>query len=295
MVVSSMTGFARRAGDFDGRRWVWEAKSVNGRGLETRVRLPAGFDHLEASIRREAGQRLVRGNLSATLTLETASHAAALRLNEAALNDAIRFAKIVAERIACDPPRADGILALRGVLEADEGAARDEAAEAAFDAAVIGSFGECLDALAAMRASEGAALGAVLEAQIAEIERLAAAAHAHAEAQPAAMRDRIARQLGELLAHAPVADDRIAQEAAMLAVKADIREELDRIDAHVAAARALLAGREAAGRRLDFLGQEFNREANTLCSKAQDISLKRIGLDLKSVVDQFREQAQNVE
>lgn len=295
MALSSMTGFARRAGEFAGRRWVWEAKSVNGRGLETRVRLPSGFDHLEAPIRREAAQRLVRGNLSATLTLETAAHAAALRLNEAALNEAIRLAKIVAERIPCDPPRPDGILALRGVLEAEESPARDDAAEAAFDAAVLASFGECLNALAATRGAEGAALETVLTAQIGEIERLAAAARAHAEAQPVAMRERIARQLAELLAHAPVAEDRIAQEAAMLAVKADIREELDRLDAHVAAARALLSGREAAGRRLDFLGQEFNREANTLCSKAQDISLKRIGLDLKSVVDQFREQAQNVE
>lgn len=295
MALSSMTGFARRAGELNGRRWAWEAKSVNGRGLETRLRLPAGFDHLETAIRRETAQRMVRGNVSATLSIETIADAPALRVNEAALAEAIRLAKLVAERIECDRPRPEGMLALRGVLEADAGAATDDEAQATFDAAIIASFGACIGALAAARAAEGAALEAVLAAQIADIERLAAAARAHADAQPAAMRERIARQLAELLAQTQVPEDRIAQEAAMLAVKADVREELDRLDAHVAAARALFSGCEAAGRRLDFLGQEFNREANTLCSKAQDISLKRIGLDLKSVVDQFREQAQNVE
>ena len=294
MTVSSMTGFARRAGDSAGRRWTWEAKSVNGRGLETRLRLPSGFDHLELQMRREAAQRLVRGNLSATLTIEASTERGALSVNEAAFEEAIRLVKRVSNALPCDKPRPEGVLALRGVLESDEAGAPDEAAAAALDAAVIASFAQCLDALVAMRASEGAALRGVLNAQISEIERLTLAARRHADAQPEAIRARIARQLGELL-NGSIAEERLAEEAALLAVKADVREELDRLDAHVAAARALIDGKDAAGRRLDFLGQEFNREANTLCSKAQDIGLKRLGLDLKTVVDQFREQAQNVE
>lgn len=295
MTFSSMTGFARRADEFGGRRWLWETKSVNGRGLEPRIRLPSGFDHLEPAIRRETAQRLVRGNLSANLSFEATADATALRVNEAALAEAIRLVRSVATQIPCDAPRPEGILALRGVLEAEDAVAADESAQAALDAAVIASYAACLESLTAARASEGAALQAVLASQIADIERLAALARRHAEAQPAAIRERVARQLAEILAGSTIPDDRIAQEASMLALKADVREELDRLDAHVAAARELLAGKEAAGRRLDFLGQEFNREANTLCSKAQDISLKRLGLDLKTVVDQFREQAQNVE
>lgn len=290
-----MTGFARRVGEFAGRRWLWEMKSVNGRGLEPRIRLASGFDHLEAAIRRETAQRLVRGNISATLSIEQGAHKAALRLNHAALAEAVRLIRDVSEEIPCDPPRPEGILALRGVLEADDAVAADDEAQTAIDAHIIASCAACLDALAASRAAEGAELKVILLGQLAEIERLARSARAHAEAQPGAIRERIARQLAELISSGTVPEDRLAQEAAFIALKADVREELDRLDAHLAAAHGLMSGREAAGRRLDFLGQEFNREANTLCSKAQDISLKRIGLDLKSVVDQFREQAQNVE
>lgn len=290
-----MTGFARGAGECAGRRWLWEAKSVNGRGLESRIRLPSGFDHLDAAIRRETAQRLVRGNIAATLTMDAAPHSTTLRVNEAALGEALRLIELVSARLPCDPPRPEGVLALRGVLESEEASNADDVAQAAIDAEILKTYGQCLDSLASARAAEGAVLRRVFESQIAEVERLTQAARGHAEAQPATIRERIARQLSELLQGASIAEDRLAQEAALIALKADVREELDRLDAHIAAARELLDGREAAGRRLDFLGQEFNREANTLCSKAQDISLKRIGLDLKSVVDQFREQAQNVE
>ena len=295
MTIMSMTGFSRRAGECAGRRFVWEARSVNGRGLETRFRLPAGFDHLDSAVRREAGKRLVRGNLSATLTIDAAPHATALRVNEAALAEALRLVELVARKLPCDPPRPDGILALRGVLEADAAPPADDTAQAALEEALVSAFAECLDALTTARAAEGAVLERVLLGQIDEIGRLSRAARETADAQPAAIRERLARQLADLLGAAQIPEDRLAQEAALLAAKADVREELDRLDAHVAAARGLLAAADAAGRRLDFLGQEFNREANTLCSKAQDIGLKRLGLDLKSVVDQFREQAQNVE
>jgi uncharacterized protein (TIGR00255 family) len=292
-MISSMTGFARAEGALGARRWTWELRSVNGRGLEIRFRLPPGLDSLEMDLRRAAGEAFSRGSLSANLAVEAVDGAAPLRINLAALEQCIRAVDAVRTRIDCEKPRAEGLLALRGVLEADDGA-EDEGARASFAAQVVLTFRTALRSLKSSRDAEGAALSPVIAATIDEIETLTAAARGSSGATLAAIRGRIAEQLEELLAGA-VPEERIAQEAALLAVKADIREELDRLNAHVAAARALLAADEPVGRRFDFLAQEFNREANTLASKAQDMALKRIGLDLKTAIDQLREQVQNLE
>ncbi|MEE2692254.1 MAG: YicC/YloC family endoribonuclease [Pseudomonadota bacterium] len=294
MTVSSMTGFARAEGVHEGRRWSWEVKSVNGRGLETRFRLPPGLDHIEPDLRKAAAERLSRGSLNALLSLDKPAAAGLPRVNEAALEEVLKLIEMIGARIETDRPRAEGVLAVRGVMEQDDGEENEEA-RAALGKALVAGFAGTLDRLAQARRDEGAKLKAVLAAQIDEIERLSALARAHAETSPAAIRDRVAAQLKELLAGAALPEERLAQEAALLAVKADVREELDRLAAHAEQARTLLASPEPVGRRLDFLTQEFNREANTLCSKAQDMALKRLGLDLKTVIDQLREQVQNVE
>lgn len=289
-----MTGFARAEGADGSRRWAWEIKSVNGRGLELRFRLPPGFDHLENELRKAASQTIARGSIAATLNIDRATGEGAPRINRAALEQAIAMIDEIRARIDCEKPRAEGLLALRGVIEADE-EGDDEAARAQFAAALTEGFRGALGALRSARDAEGRELSGALHAQIGEIERLTDAARAHAGAGLEAIRARIRSQLDELLAGAPIAEERLAQEAALLAIKADIREELDRLAAHIAAARDLLASAEPVGRKFDFLSQEFNREANTLCSKAQDIALKRLGLDLKTAIDQLREQVQNIE
>ena len=289
-----MTGFARLDGSHDRWRWAWEVKSVNARGLEMRFRLPPGVEALEPALRAAAKARLKRGAVSVSLTMRSESPEARYRINEQALADAVAMVARVAQTLECAPPRPEGILALRGVIEpADE--TEDDAAREALFAALNTGFADALDALADARRSEGEAMAKVLTAQIAEVESLAKAASALADATPEAIRKKIAAQLAELLAGAAVPEDRLAQEAAVLALKADVREELDRLASHVAAGRALLQQAGPAGRQLDFLTQEFNREANTLCSKASDMELKRIGLDLKKVIDQMREQVQNIE
>lgn len=294
MTISSMTGFARTEGAHEAWRWVWEIRSVNGRGLETRFRLPPGHDGVEPALRKAVGDAFTRGSFSATLNLARAAGVSALRINPAALDEALRMIEQVRMRLDCEKPRAEGILSLRGVTEIEDGG-EDEAARAALAAALVDTFRVALKALKDARAAEGRALAAVVAAQIDEIERLAGAARSSAGAAPEAIRARIAAQLADMLSGAGVPDERLAQEAALLAIKADVREELDRLDAHVEAARALLCAGEPVGRRLDFLMQEFNREANTLCSKASDMALKRLGLDLKTVIDQMREQVQNIE
>lgn len=294
MAISSMTGFARIEGAQDGRRWTWEIKSVNGRGLELRFRLPPGFDFLEPELRKAAAEAFSRGSFNATLNIDKTALGPALRINSEALDEAIRMIETIRGRIDCEKPRAEGILNVRGVVEQDE-SDQDEAARAAWANALISGFRKATAALQTARAAEGKNLAAALTAQIDGIERLELEARANAAASPEAMRARLAAQLAELTAGAGIAEERLAQEAALLAIKADIREELDRLVAHVAAARALLKNKEPVGRKLDFLTQEFNREANTLCSKAQDMALKRLGLDMKTVIDQMREQVQNIE
>lgn len=292
--ISSMTGFARVEGAHGDRRWTWELKSVNGRGLELRARLPQGFDSLEPSLRKALQEVLNRGSVNASLSLVSESAESAYKVNDKALAVAIAAVEQVRASVKCDPPRAEGILALRGVMEPADADESDEE-RTALNEAIVKSFSDAAKALGVARAKEGAAMADVLSGQLDEVEKLTASAAASAATTPEALRARIAAQLEELLAGAPVPEERLAQEAALLAVKADVREELDRLTSHVAAGRALLKEKGPVGRQLDFLTQEFNREANTLCSKASDMALKRIGLDLKKVIDQMREQVQNIE
>jgi uncharacterized protein (TIGR00255 family) len=295
MVLVSMTGFADAQGAREGVRWRWEAKSVNGRGLDLRLRLPPGFDSVEAAARILAAERFRRGSIQASLTMETAEAARGLRVDAAALASAVRLAQEVAAETGLAPARVDGLLALKGVIVQDDAAPTDEVARAVRDANILETLATAFDALAKARRTEGAKLAALLEAQIAEIERLVVEASHLAAMQPAALRDRLAGQLKDLIEGGTVSEERLAQEVALLALRADVREELDRLRAHVQEARALLASGDAVGRKIDFLAQEFNREANTLCSKSADIALTRNGLALKAAIDQFREQAQNVE
>ncbi|MEO1310462.1 MAG: YicC/YloC family endoribonuclease [Pseudomonadota bacterium] len=290
--VASMTGFARVDGAAVGRSFVWEVKSVNGRGLEPRFRLPSALDALEIELRAALTKALTRGSVSASLTLEKSAAAQALVIDETALDAAVAAIETVRSRIDCAPPAAEALLAMRGVLVSAEAGEEDMGA---LRAAVLSSFADALAALSAARAEEGARLNAVLEDQLAAIETLAASARETAAADAGAMRERLSARLADLAADVSIDPDRLAAEAALLVVKADVAEELNRLAAHVEAARGLLSAGGAIGRKLDFLCQEFNREANTLCSKAASPALKRIGLEMKTVVDQFREQVQNVE
>ena len=295
MPLVSMTGFAEGHGGHDSARWRWEARSVNGRGLELRLRLPPGFESIEPPARALAAERFKRGNLQATLTYDPGAAARGLRVDAAALASAVKIAKQVATETGLPPARVDGLLALKGVIVQDEGLGTPDEDHAGRDAAILATLAACFDSLSRARKSEGAKLATVLAAQMAEIARLTGAAGLAAVAQPAAIKDRLTQQINDLVAPGTVSPERLAQEIALLATRADIREEIDRLNAHVSEARRLLASGEAVGRRLDFLAQEFNREANTLCSKSAAVELTRIGLDLKTVIDQFREQVQNVE
>lgn len=292
--VSSMTGFARAEGAHESWRWTWELKSVNSRSLEMRFRLPPGADALERILRAALKKRFQRGSIFTNLQLVSDVSVTGMRVNEDVLADAIAAAEKIHKQIDCAPSQAEGFLALRGVMEPADNEV-DEAAREALHGAIAKSFDGAIDALADVRAEEGAAMAKVAAGQLSEIETLTEKAAETAGASLAGIRDRIAAQLSELLDAGAVPEDRLAQEAAMMAVKADVREELDRLNAHIKAARALLSRGGALGRELDFLTQEFNRETNTLCSKAQDINLKQTGLDLKKVIDQLREQVQNIE
>jgi uncharacterized protein (TIGR00255 family) len=296
MTFASMTGFAESTGSHDGLRWRWEAKSVNGRSLDMRLRTPPGYDGLEAPARRLAGERFLRGAFQISLSVEQPETARGLTVDAAALASAVRIAREVAAETGLAPARVDGLLALKGVIVADEVAAPlDPVARAHRDAAILESLAGAFDRLVKERCGEGAKLAALMTAQMDEIEKLVGEAGRLAAAQPAALKARLDAQLKELLDGGSVSEDRLAQEVALLAVRADVREELDRLTAHVQDARALIKDGKGVGRKLDFLAQEFNREANTLCSKSSDIALTRTGLALKAVIDQFREQSQNVE
>ena len=295
MALVSMTGFAESAGALEALRWRWEARSVNGRGLDLRLRTPPGFDGLEPPARLLAAERIRRGSLQVTLTVESQDSVRGLKVDPVALASAVKLAREVAAETGLAPARVDGLLALKGVIVQDDNGIADPVARANRDAAILKSLADTFDALAKARAGEGTRLAALLSAQIDEIARLTGEAAKLAAAQLPLLRDKLAGQLKELIANPPVPEERLAQEVALLALKADVREELDRLSAHVQEARQLIKGGEAVGRKLDFLAQEFNREANTLCSKSADIALTRLGLNLKAVIDQFREQAQNVE
>jgi uncharacterized protein (TIGR00255 family) len=290
-----MTGFARADGTATGYRWTWEIRSVNGKGLDIRLRLPAGFERLDPPARERCAARLTRGNIQSTLTLVSDSTANRIRINEEVLGEVLAVMEQIRGRIDVQPPTLDGILSIRGVVEAAENEL-DEATRTALDEEILRSLDQALADLVTMRAREGQAIGVVLTARLTEITRLVKAAEASPARTPDAIRARLAEQVAALLDAAPALDpDRLHQEAVLLATKADIREEIDRLDAHVVAATEILAEGGPVGRRLDFLAQEFGRETNTLCAKANDRSLTAIGLELKAVVDQLREQIQNLE
>jgi uncharacterized protein (TIGR00255 family) len=288
-----MTGFARVEGAHGAWSWAVEARSVNGRNLETRFRGPPGFDSLDRVARDGAQARFQRGQLTVNVQGKRAEAVGQTQVSVEALE---RYLKAGGPYVATGmvtKPSLDGLLALRGVIEVRE---EDDDAEtrAAVEAAMVASIAQALDALKLARLEEGMALTPVLNGQVDTIERLTTEAGAEAAGQPAVLKDRFARRMTELLGESAT-EERIVQEAAAMAVKADVREELDRLAGHVGAARTLLTGEAAAGRRLDFLSQEFMREANTLCSKSALSSLTTIGLELKATIEQFREQVQNVE
>jgi len=292
----SMTGFADARGVHGNLRWRWETKGVNGRGLDLRFRAPLGYEGLESGARTLATERFKRGSFQIVLTAATDDAGRGFRVDPVALAEAVRLAKRVADETGLKPARIDGLLALKGVVVQEENAALDDEARMARDAAMLESLANAYDLLGRARSNEGAKLEAVLLKQIGEIERLTREARALAAQQPFILRERMMAQLKELISPGTnVPEERVAQEIAMLASRADLSEELDRLTAHCQEARALIAAREPTGRKLDFLSQEFNRESNTLCAKSSDIQLTHVGLALKAVIDQFREQVQNVE
>jgi uncharacterized protein (TIGR00255 family) len=299
-----MTGFARAEGRCDGKAafaWTWEAKSVNGKALDVRLRTPHGFDSLELPARQLASETFTRGSLNLTLTITADTATTGAGIDEAVLDALVDLVQRKTKEYgtavfgnSIDLPRFDGLLALAHGRPAPE--VLDAEALAARDATLLKGLKTMFAALAAARRQEGARLAPVIAGHLDSIATLCAEAGTLAAMQPEALKTRLLQQLQDLAAQVPaLAPERLAQEAALLAVKADIREELDRLAAHVAQARELLASGAPCGRRLDFLSQEFNREANTLCSKSTDVALTRVGLALKSTIDQFREQIQNIE
>ncbi|HVX99878.1 MAG TPA: YicC/YloC family endoribonuclease [Pseudorhodoplanes sp.] len=295
MALSSMTGFARAQGLSGTYAWSWELKSVNAKGLEVRLRLPPGWDGVELPVRTRSAERLSRGNVYGNLTVKREGAIPVVRVNEQVLSAVLTTMQRVAERVSADPPRLDGVLGIKGVIDVIDEDESEEARRAA-EADIVKGFSAALEELSRMRRHEGEALGRLLSARLDEIAALADRAEKVPGRQPDAIRKKLADQVAALLDSSSRLDpDRLHQEAILLASKADVREELDRLAAHVAQARHLLTEGGAVGRRLDFLSQELNREANTLCSKANDLELSNIGLELKSVVEQFREQVQNLE
>lgn len=291
---ASMTGFARVEGASDALSWVWEVRSVNGKNLDVRVRAPHFVEGAEQAARRAATARFKRGSLQISLNVERTSTATAGRIDHAALSALLAdLARVdLPPDAPVAPARLDGILQLRGIIVSDDGMAM--VGEEAI--APLADLPALIDALDQARREEGARLTSVLLKLLDRIESLTGDASAIADRQPAALAERYMATLTALIADAaPVPEDRIVQEAAALAVKADVAEELERLKAHVAQARDLLASAEPAGRRLDFLAQEFNREANTLASKSADVALTRIAMDLKAAIDALKEQAQNIE
>jgi len=291
-----MTGFARSEGQAEGCFWSWELKSINAKGLDVRCRVPSGYEKLEKAAREETAKSFKRGNVTVNLTINWQKGDAGFRVNPVVLGDLLAVLPDIRKQLPdAAPPSIDGLLALRGVIEPVEEELTDDAREA-LESEILESFEAALAALSAMRDEEGARLEESLDARLDEIAGLSSEAEKLAALQPDAIRERLKTQVQVLMEDIPaLSKERLAQEAALLMTKADIREELDRLKAHEQAARDLMGNGGAVGRKLDFLCQEFNREANTLCSKSQDVTLTRIGLDMKSSIEQFREQVQNIE
>jgi uncharacterized protein (TIGR00255 family) len=294
MALSSMTGFARSQGVSGPYAWTWEIKSVNAKGFDLRLRVPQGWDSVEQPSRAKAAERFSRGTLQATLSVEREGVTPEVRVNEPVLEAVLATLKQLQGRIDAEPPRLDGILAIKGVIEVVDAEERESERRAA-EVSIVAGFEAALKSLADMRKHEGAALGRILSERLAEISALAARADAAPGRKPEAVKKRLAEQIAALTDSARFDADRLHQEAILLAAKADIREELDRLAAHVAQALSLIAAGGPIGRKLDFLSQELNRESNTLCAKSNDVELTTIGLELKTVVEQFREQVQNLE
>lgn len=290
-----MTGFARHEGGDDVMTWVWEVKSVNGRNLDLRLRLPHGFEALEAEVRKLVPEHLARGNVQIALVVDRSRLPLRYRVNRELLQQLLGLTQELGDDLPAAPPRLDGLLAIKGVLEPEEDS-EEETVAAARNAAMLGDLAAALGKLAGARGEEGARLEAVIADHLQAFDESVEAAGKSAELQPEALRARLARQVAELLEGSPgLPEERLAQEAALLATKADIREELDRLRSHLESARDLMKAGGAVGRRFDFLCQELNREANTLCSKSVDMELTRQGLAMKTLVDKLREQVQNIE
>lgn len=290
MTIASMTGFSRAEGHDDKFSWAWELRSVNGKGLDIRLRMPSGWERLDPQIRGAVQKRFKRGSVTLNLDIRSTTEQGSLRVNRDFLTELSDICKEMGET-----PQIDRLMAVRGVIEQAEDRA-DAAGDDDRAKAILETLNTALGALATARSEEGARIDAILADRLTEIEGLVEDAEKCAAAQPAAIQARLQQQISDLLGgSAPVAEDRLAQEVAVLVTKADVREELDRLQAHVAAARDILKAEGAVGRKLDFLCQEFNREANTLCSKSPDIDLTNIGLALKTTIDQLREQVANIE
>jgi uncharacterized protein (TIGR00255 family) len=290
-----MTGFARAAGAHGAYRWAFELKTVNAKGLDLRLRVPPGFDRIEAEARARLGKALARGTCFATLAAQREGAVGEVKINAEALAQLAQAAKEAAEGAGLAPPTIDGLLAVRGMVDIAEPGEDEENLAAACEGA-LKSLDEAVAALLAMRRSEGAALAAFLEERLTAVAALAEAADGNPGRRPEAIRERLTQSVAALLDSSRGFDEnRLYQEAVLLAAKADIREELDRLTTHVAAARELIRSGGPVGRRLDFLAQELGREANTLCAKSNDKELTAIGLDLRSQIEQLREQIQNVE
>ena len=295
MALSSMTGFARSHGTSGPYDFEWELKSVNAKGFDFRLRLPSGWDEVETFARKRAAEVLARGTVYANLTVKRTGAASVVRVNDDVLNSILKVVGEISAKTDAVAPSVDGLLAIKGVIEVVEPENSEEEMQAA-RVAVTAAFEQALQSLIDMRKREGVALGQILLQRMDDIDRLSKRAEAAPGRKPEAIKARLAEQIAALLETSDRFDeDRLSQEAILIAAKADIREELDRIASHVAQTRELLGKGGPGGRRLDFLAQEFNREVNTTCSKSNDIELTNTGLEMKNVVEQFREQVQNLE
>ncbi len=295
MTLSSMTGFARATGEHDSDSWTWELKSVNGRGLDLRFRFPAGYEYLETPLRAVAVEHLSRGNVSISLQSDRTVDSAGIQINHAILDTLLETVARIDGAPGTAPAQIDGLLAIRGVVEPLRDAL-DEANQSARDVLITSSFLVAIQGLAAFRADEGRALAGLLSGNLDEAETLINAADAAAGERDSGIAERVRERVNAALEESPaLPEDRLAQEVAILIVKGDVTEELDRLRAHTESFRGLLSDGGVNGRRLDFLCQELNREASTLCSKANDGELVKIGLELKVLIDRMREQVQNIE
>ncbi|QQM32273.1 YicC family protein [Martelella lutilitoris] len=295
MKPQSMTGFARSEGHWQRYRWSWELRSVNGKGLDFRLRLPQGSDHLESEVRKRLSGRLSRGNVQVALSIALAESRLELAVNEAALQAVLDLKARLGDAVDDRPLTMEGLLGMRGVAEFRE-VEESEETIATRDRMILDDLDRALDRLADMRGDEGEKIVAVLSRQIDRIETLTATIARDPSRSPSTIAEKLSEQVAKLVEAAPALDaDRLYAEAVLLATKADLQEEIDRLNAHVEAARALLRQGGPCGRRLDFLAQEFNRETNTICSKSNAVAVTAAGLELKTVIDQFREQIQNLE